>query len=82
MNWDKQKQNVFGCISVYNLMNLLSEVFKLFTKMPPVSFEELFGSAVLEDNNKKDEWEKLPDNLLNPQSNNHLQMPKRERRNT
>ena len=41
---------------MYNLINLLSEVFKLFTQMPPVSFEELFGSAVLEDNKEEEKW--------------------------
>jgi hypothetical protein len=46
INWQKQGQGVFTCISTYNLVNLLSEVYKLFSKMPPVSFEELFGSAV------------------------------------
>ena len=46
--------------------------------MPPVSFEELFGSAVLEDNKPDEEWEKLPANLLNPQANgnnNNLNLP-------
>ena len=42
---------------MYNLINLLSEVFKIFTKMPPVSFEELFGSAVHEEPPKDDGWE-------------------------
>jgi hypothetical protein len=44
---------------------LLSEVFKLFTKMPPVSFEELFGSSVVEDS-KEDDWQQIPEHLLNP----------------
>lgn len=46
LNWEKQKQNVFTCVSTYNLTNLLTEVYKLFSQMPPVSFEELFGPVV------------------------------------
>lgn len=45
LKWEKQKQNVFTCVSTYNLTNLLGEVFKLFSQMPPVSLEELFGGA-------------------------------------
>ena len=47
INWGKQQQAIFSQVSVYNLISLLGEVYKLFTKMPPVSLEELFGSAVL-----------------------------------
>ena len=43
MDWSKQGNEVFKKIREFNLGMLLSKVYNLFVKMPPVSFEELFG---------------------------------------
>ena len=67
INWGKQQQSIFNQVSVYNLISLLGEVFKLFTKMPPVSFEELFGSAVIDEPERQapnEQWEDIPAHLL------------------
>ena len=42
-DWRKQQSNDQGFFQKFNLTMLLTELYNLFLKMPPVSFSELFG---------------------------------------
>lgn len=42
--WQRQGRDIFSKVNNYNLLMCLSHVYNLFVRMPPVSFEELFGA--------------------------------------
>ena len=43
--WQKNGATVFSKLQQYNLISLLSHVYNLFVKMPPLPISELFGAA-------------------------------------
>lgn len=42
--WGKVGHSIKNQLDKYNLSQLLTNVYKLFVQMPPVSFDELFGN--------------------------------------
>ena len=45
IDWNLKVRQSYENVKIYNLTTLIGHVHQLFTKVPPLSFEELFGKS-------------------------------------